>query len=105
MDVFGDFFGYDPATPEERAEMVGKTLREVKLDYVIKGGNVYLSAEEFSQTFTNVSRLLGLRALLTNDVASLGASNGMSAAAKLINDTASELLRREADAILKTNEV
>ncbi len=100
----GDFFGTNPATPEEREAQIARSLRESQVDHIIKDGQVYLNAEEIASTYRHVSKLLVLRALLTGDDLSKGAAGGMDVAGKILADLSGELLRREADAIFKASE-
>lgn len=101
MDVFGDFFGYNPATPEERKAQMDKTLADVQVDHVIKDGRVYINAEEIAGVYASVAGMLAIKALISGDAISAGASEGIKVSASLLTKLTSEILRREADAILK----
>lgn len=101
MDIFGDFFGYNPASQEERIDEAKRQISQAEFDHVIQDGKVYVSADEFSGLFGKISRLLVLRGILTSDTLSMGAAKGLEVASGVLGDVQSELLRREADAIAR----
>jgi len=104
MDFMGDFFGTNPATPEEREAHIKDSLQKTEVKHVIKDGEVYLNVSEVTAAFNQVSKLLTLKGLLTGDDISFGAAKGMSVASGILDKISGEFLRREADAILKASE-
>lgn len=104
MDFMGDFFGTNPASPEERAAEMERLIREVEIDHVLKDGKVYMSVDQIIGTYRQVSKMLAIRAFLTQDLLSQGAAGGMDVAANILRNLSGELLRREADAILKADD-
>lgn len=104
MDFMGDFFGTNPASPEEREAEKARLLREAELDHVIVNGKVYVNGEEVARVYRKVAQMLVVRAFLTQDVLSKGMAGGMEAAAKIVQNISGELLRREAEAIIKADD-
>lgn len=103
MDLFGDFFGTNPASPEERKSAAVEALREVEFDAVIQEGKVYVSVDQLNRVFSSTAKLLALRGLILQDERAVGASAGMETASSILTDISAEVLRREADAILKAD--
>lgn len=103
MDMFGDIFGTNPSTPEERNAAAEAALRETEFDAIIQDGKVYVSVDQLGRVYSQTAKLLALRGFIMQDERTVGASAGMETAGTIMTDISAEVLRREAESILRAD--
>lgn len=81
-----------------------EALRQTEIDNVLKDGKVYIGADDLAKLLAQAASMTVYRSMVTGVPAVAYIGEGLGIAGDFVRDMGSELLRREADAMLRASE-